>query len=91
MTEPPKGFRPKVTSITRDHGLLNFSFAGGSGWNYFIQGGTDLISFPDQLTDEPETILSESPPGSGIFTGSVDVSGKGDAYFLKFTDQPPTP
>ncbi|MCC5841247.1 MAG: hypothetical protein JJT96_14110 [Opitutales bacterium] len=86
----PKGIPPRVTSVARTGGMLDFSFKGGTGWDYFIQGGTDLVTFPDDLTGEPGTVLSESPAGSGIFRGSVDISGKGDAYFLRFTDQPPT-
>ena len=87
----PKGIPPRITSVVHGTGTLDFSFEGGTGWNYFIQGGTDLAAFPDDLTAEPNTTLSENPPGSGIFSGSVDVSGKGTSYFLRFTDQAPAP
>lgn len=87
----PKGIPPRVASIAQENGSLDFSFVGGTGWNYFIEGGTDLVTFPDDLTDEAGTSLSETPAGSGIFTGSVDISDKGGSYFLRFTDQDPTP
>lgn len=82
---------PKIKSISHQSGLLNFQFEGGSSWDYFIQGGANLMGFPDDLTNAPATILSEVPAGSGNFTGSVDVSAKGAAYFIRFTDQDPTP
>lgn len=82
---------PKIKSIDHQSGSLNFEFEGGSGWDYFIQGGANLMSFPEDLTDAPATILSELPVGSGIFTGRVDVSAKGSAYFIRIIDQDPTP
>jgi hypothetical protein len=91
LSGTPKGIPPKVQSIARSGGLLDFSFEGGTGWDYFIQGGPDLVTFPDNLTGESGTVLSENPTGSGIFAGSVDVSGKGGSYFLRFTDQAPMP
>jgi hypothetical protein len=81
---------PKVVAVSRSGGQLGFSFAGGAGWSYRIQGGADPAAFPDDLTGEPGTSLAESPAGSGHFAGSVDVSGRGASYFLRFgpADEP---
>lgn len=91
LSGTPTGIAPKVSSVTKNGDDLEFTFFGGSGWNYFIEGGSNLSSFPDDLTDAPGTTITETPADSGIFTGAVDVSGKGPSYFLRFTDQDPTP
>jgi hypothetical protein len=85
----PQSIAPRVTSVARNGDSLQFSFEGGSGWNYFIQGGSDLSNFSDDLTDEVSTIFTESP--AGTFTGTVDLSTKGSSYFIRFVDQDPTP
>lgn len=80
----PREIPPKVISVARAGDWLNFSFKGGAGWSYRIEGGSDLGGFPDDLSGAPSTSLLETPAGSGIFTGSVDVSGKGASYFFRF-------
>jgi len=67
-----------ATSIVGNSYTLHFTAPPGlSGWR--IAGSSDLMSFPDDLT--PSSSISETSPGS--YTATVDISGRGQRYFIR--------
>jgi len=91
LSGTPKTLPPRITSVARSGGQLLLDFEGGAGWDYWLEGGSSLAGFLDDLTDAPGTSLVEQPPGSGDFAASIDVGARGPSYFLRVSTEDPTP
>ena len=83
-TAPPVITTLTVTAVSRAGNTLTVAFTGQpnvapAAW--MVKGSSTLASFPDDKT--ADTVVTETPAGSGNYQALVDVTGEPAKYFIR--------